>query len=97
MAISVAAVAVIKELAAKGLNHRDIAKVSGVSRYTVATVLSGEWEKRHEAWMARRQASRKHLMEVHTPGMYQRCPGCGGKVKMPCRACKMRERLILDD
>lgn len=25
-------------------------------------------------------------------GTVQRCPTCGGKVMMPCRVCKMRER-----
>ena len=73
-----------KLLAGGKLSQRKIALITGVSRASIAAIASG---KRPD-----RPAPRpKPLQEPPRPaGPPQRCPGCGGMVSMPCRACLSR-------
>jgi len=75
----------IRSLLAEGaLSQRKIALQLGVSRGTVNAIARG---KRPDYTTRRpRPADRC------TPpkGLPQRCPGCGGMVRMPCVLCRVR-------
>jgi hypothetical protein len=72
---------------AQGMPQRQIARELGVSRSTVQQILSGEWTGFRE---------QEPLPEPIDDGaITERCPGCGGMVYMPCRACQLRGGLEL--
>ena len=77
----------VRRLLAEGkLSQRAIAKVTRVSRGTVSAIATG---KRPDY-----ETLRSARLEEESPqaaGPPQRCPGCGGMVYMPCRACETRE------
>lgn len=62
------------------LSHRKVAKLTGVSRRTIADIASGEWFDRY----ARRNAKRQGQPALG------RCPNCGALVRLPCRACEVK-------
>jgi hypothetical protein len=68
-------------LALQRLSQRQIAVRLGVSRNTVGAIAAGR---------------RRDRPPPDSPddrlfcGPYVRCPGCGGKVQMPCLACRLR-------
>jgi hypothetical protein len=69
-----------------GLSQRQIAVRTGVSRGTVNAIAQ---EKR----VCRgRHRPREEDEQGFTPprGLPVRCPGCGGKVQMPCLLCHLR-------
>jgi hypothetical protein len=67
-------------------SYRAIARRLGVSRGAVKDVAEGK--RRQRVPRARPRGD-----EFQPPrGLPRRCPGCGGKVKMPCLACYLRER-----
>ncbi|NQU22624.1 MAG: hypothetical protein HQ567_15215 [Candidatus Nealsonbacteria bacterium] len=72
-------------LAAGELSQRKIAVVLGISRGTVTGIALG----RRPDYEAMRRARAE---EETTPpaGPSRRCPGCGGMVATPCRACATR-------
>ena len=72
----------IRRLLAKGKSYRNIARVSGASRWTIAKIAAGA-EKKHEASML--------VRELRPPtGPVARCPTCGGRVYTPCLVCGIR-------
>lgn len=73
----------IVELLAAGESWRVIAHEAGASRGTVQAIATG----RRPKFLARQ---RKPIRIVSRSRDYTRCPGCGGKVKMPCLACDMK-------
>ncbi len=74
-------------LAMRTLSHRRIAALVGVSRATVNAIARGKRKNREQ-----------REIERHAPmpsGPLVRCPGCGGKVQLPCLTCRaerIRER-----
>jgi hypothetical protein len=66
------------------LSQRKIAKLTGVSRATVAGVADGSRPD-----YSARQVERQTLLDEPT-GPPVRCPGCGGRVYAPCRLCRVR-------
>jgi len=77
----------IKRLLADGsYSGRQIARLVGVSRGTVAAIAQGK-RPDYEALRAQREMGQQPL------GPLERCPGCGGMVYMPCRLCRVRSRL----
>jgi hypothetical protein len=78
----------VQQLLGRGkLSHRKIARITGVSRGTIAAIASGKrcirprtivyWED-----------------EPVVPDVPpQRCPDCGGMVFMPCRVCRTRKAM----
>ena len=68
------------------LSQRKIASRIGVSRGTVNAIALG---RRIEP-LARRQAGDDGF--IPPTGLPVRCPGCGGRVQMPCLLCYMRAR-----
>ncbi len=78
----------IRQLLAEGqLSQRMIARTTGVSRGTVATIALGR-RPDYEAMRRQRQAEREQ-----PDGPLQRCPTCGGQVIMPCRRCRLEEMI----
>lgn len=73
----------IKRCLATGkLSQRQIARQTGISRATVGAIASG---KRPE------YQPRPRDDEPDRPtGPPERCPGCGGRVYLPCRLCRIR-------
>ena len=68
------------------LSQREIARQIGVSRGTVSAIARG-----------RRPNGRDRRPTVDdgfvTPtGLPERCPGCGGRVQMPCLLCYIRAK-----
>jgi transcriptional regulator with XRE-family HTH domain len=69
------------------LSQRKIAWLMGVSRTTVAAIASG---KRPDYDLLR-QLRDDEWEEPTGPAV--RCPGCGGRVHMPCQLCRTRKRI----
>jgi len=68
-----------------GASYRAIARLTGVSRGTVAMVARGR----------RRADDALDVPSDAKPlGPPRRCPGCGGMVEMPCKLCQTRELMI---
>ena len=83
--ISPQIVAEVRRLLAEGKrSHREIARLTGISRGTVGAIASGrrpEYEPLEED-------------EGEGPtGPPRRCPNCGGLVFVPCRLCRVRKAL----
>jgi hypothetical protein len=79
LAIALETVEEIKRLGRARRPIRQISRLTGVSRGTVAAILEGRWRAR----------SRKRKPPEEPPsGPFRRCPGCGGMVLMPCQACR---------
>ena len=73
-------------LARENSSQRAIARRLGVSRGVVQAVARGR---------PRLRAPRERVTGngFRPPaGMFLRCPGCGGKVQMPCLACYLRRQ-----
>ena len=70
-------------LRAGELSQRKIARRVGVSRGTVNAISRG---KRPDYSTRRRSADEPTFLA----GPPRRCPGCGGMVRMPCLACRIR-------
>lgn len=80
-----ALVAEVRRLLAEGkLSQRGIARRLGVSRGSVHAIARGKRPDRSAA---------EPLDEVWWQGPPARCPGCGGMVFLPCRACAARKAL----
>lgn len=84
-------------LTAGNYSQRTIARRLGVSRGTVQAVARG---KRILYGNRLRSSGRDIIAPLkqmagtgfYPPdGMHVRCPGCGGKVQMPCLACYLRK------
>ncbi len=67
-------------LAAGRMSQRKIAKHVGVGRAAVSTIALGERPDY--------EAIRQPKFAAPT-GPLVRCPGCGGKVRMPCVQCRI--------
>ena len=73
----------VRRLLATGKHSwRTIARLSGVSRGTVAAVAHGTRRGRRPV--------RDELQE-EAPGPVERCPECGAMGESPCRACRVRQ------
>jgi hypothetical protein len=70
-------------LAGGALSQRAISRQLGIPRGTVGAVAAG----RRPDLLPRRG---DELDEFAPRGPYVRCPTCGGKVQMPCVACRAR-------
>jgi len=82
--ISFAVVDEVKRLLAEGsFSQRKIARKIGVSRGTVNAIALG---KRPD-YKARREQGDDFAAPS---GPLVRCPTCGGRVQMPCLACRVR-------
>ena len=69
-------------LAEERLSHRQIARLTGVSRGTIGAISMG---RRPNYEQLRRNRRPDPLAPTGPP---KRCPGCGGMVYMPCRLCQ---------
>jgi len=67
------------------LSQRKIAKMTGVSRSTVAGIADGSRPD-----YSARQGRKIEVDEQEPAGPPVRCPGCGGRVYAPCRLCHVR-------
>lgn len=77
-----AQVEVVRRLLAEGnRSHRQIAKLTGVSRGTIGAIASGKRRDRDPT--PPEDFSLRH-------GPLVRCPECGGKVYSPCILCRIR-------
>jgi len=70
----------IKRLLAEKASFREIATLTGASRGAVAAFA------RRKQRRGRKPAPRR--TELEELGPFERCPGCGRRVSMPCRACQ---------
>jgi transcriptional regulator with XRE-family HTH domain len=69
------------------LSQRKVARLTGVSRSTIAAIVSGK-RPDYELLQQLREADWEE-----PAGPAVRCPGCGHRVYMPCQLCRLRERL----
>ncbi len=72
---------ILRLLTEERLSQRQVARVTGVSRATVAAIARGEWHARFHA--------RSKDDDVQPPAPC-RCPQCGALVTPPCLACHIR-------
>lgn len=81
----------IERLLAEGrLSQRKISTLVGVSRGVISAIARGARPDY--------EARRHDESEVDQPrGDIERCPGCGGRVYMPCRLCHVRQLQAVDD
>lgn len=63
-------------------SQRQIARLTGVSRGTVAAIARGEWHARYHPPLGE---------DGDTPPPPTRCPDCGAIVTPPCLACHVRQ------
>lgn len=70
----------VRVLHEDGLSQQMVADLLGISRPTVHNILYNQ----------RDGATVRRMEGTATP---VRCPGCGGKVLLPCRACSLRDEL----
>ena len=80
--LAIAAVDEVKDLLGDGYSQRAVARMTGVRRGTGHGIATG---KRH----VRDQSERVDLSPGPS-GPEVRCPGCGGRVQLPCVACRTR-------
>ena len=72
----------IQQLLAEGASsQRRIARLTGISRGTIAAIAKG-----------RRRPHEPRADEEEPLGPIERCPGCGAMVHMPCHACRIQQR-----
>jgi len=74
----------IRRLLAEGKSQRQIQKITEANRRTIAKIANGQYPD----YEARRRA--KEQEEIRHLGPVERCPGCGARTIMPCRACLTR-------
>lgn len=87
MKITAAMVDEVERLLAEGkISQRKIAKLVGMSRGTVNSIALGR--------RPRISAPPDELQPFSGPLV--RCPGCGGKVFMPCLLCRVRKLKAID-
>jgi hypothetical protein len=80
----------IRRLLAEGqLSHRASAKRVGVSRGMVHLIAVG---RRRLQVRDSTIPAQKVVLRQSDSGIPVRCPGCGGKVYLPCLLCKARAR-----
>lgn len=72
---------VLQLLTEEKLSQRQVARLTGVSRATVAAIARGEWHARHRSRLSE---------EGETEPPPSRCPDCGALVTPPCLACHVR-------
>lgn len=72
----------VSGLLARGLSQRRAAERARVSRGTVAAIARGVH--------ASQRRSAGECAAVQWGGVYERCPECGGMVRLPCLACQVR-------
>jgi DNA-directed RNA polymerase subunit RPC12/RpoP len=88
MKITLAMVEVVERMLAEGLvSQRKIAKLVGISRGTVNSIALGR----------RPRISTPADEFERQRGPLVRCPGCGGKVFMPCLLCHVRQLKARDE
>jgi hypothetical protein len=71
-------------LALKTLSQRRIAAIVGISRATVNAIARGK--------RGRRESGERERDMLAPSGPLVRCPGCGGKVQLPCLSCQVARR-----
>jgi len=74
----------IRTLHAEGFSQRQIARMTGYSRVTVARVLSTPADA--DDARTRERKARQQLAEAPP----EKCPGCGRMVTFPCALCRAR-------
>ena len=71
-------------------SQRRISKMVGISRAVVGQIAAGT----RPDYEARRMDRHE---ELYTPlGPCERCPGCGARVYLPCRLCRIRALKAVD-
>ncbi len=89
--LALAKVKEVERMLAEGrLSQRKIAKAIGVSRGVVSDIAHGKRPDYEERMRARGD-------EYEPLGPIERCRGCGGRVYMPCRLCRVRALKAHDD
>lgn len=77
----------VVRLLPSGGSQRGIARQTGVSRGTVGVIAKGRHWYQTEA--GRNAANGQPELSSPFSGPVERCPGCGGKVAMPCVRCRV--------
>jgi DNA-binding XRE family transcriptional regulator len=72
-------------------SRRKIAKKLGISRSTVNQLANGKRPDYEE--MSRR---RELAIDLEPRGPFVRCPGCGGRVQLPCLLCEIRQQKVAE-
>ena len=90
--LSPAKAAEIEQLCRFGYTRTKVAALTGASKTTIQRVLSGRWREDYERRKANQARRRQRDGEALARGPFVRCRGCGGKVQMPCRLCRLRAR-----
>jgi len=85
MTLSRRQVELVRTLIIDGFSYRKIARELGISRETVSTIAKGEHLV--DRVLQYDDFGNGHVFESEE---YFRCPTCGGKVLMPCLACRLR-------
>lgn len=63
--------------------QREISRVTGVSRGVIARVVAGKRPDYHL----------RPIAAAEPPRPTRKCPTCGAKTELPCRACEIRRQL----
>lgn len=71
----------VKRLHNAGKSYREIRKITGLARETIARIVHG---RRKDPEIRRREQRERD--QLHS-GPIERCPKCGRRMVMPCLAC----------
>jgi len=73
------------KMVGQGIARKMIAEILGVKRAVVDQAILRQTSKAEDKDGRR--------SPIHQRGHVRRCPGCGGLVRMPCKACALNERI----
>lgn len=79
----------VEQLLAQGHSQRQVSRITGIARNTVARIASGH----RPDFEAIRQMKKEERRTRR--GKPQRCPGCGHRVYLPCLICRNRRLELL--
>jgi hypothetical protein len=75
----------VKQLLSANVSQREISRITGVSRDSVRRIFKGQW-----------QMAALRIESLGGRPRVGRCRECGARVQLPCLACRLRRRQLVE-